>query len=80
MPDLWTAFPVELAPRLQKTVLNAGDELAIHSGGKGGIGMGSLQIAETERHQLPENIRAALEKILKKSDPGDSSTTSGPDS
>ena len=73
-------FLLNWPPEFQKTILNIGDELAIHSGGKGGLGMDSLQITEVEEVPLPEKIRAALEKILEISDIEDSSNKLGSDS
>jgi DNA-directed RNA polymerase subunit RPC12/RpoP len=48
-------------PNYKKTVLDPGDEFAIHSGGKGGIVMGETQISqdEDEAHKSPEETYLA---------------------
>ena len=60
-------------PTFKKVVLHAGDEFSIHSGGKGGLGMGSIQIHKPGEPVLPEGIIATLERILKKFDLDDPS-------
>lgn len=67
-PTCGRRFLLSMPPVYRKIILDTGDELAIHSGGKGGLGVGSLQVTEMEEVPLPEKIRAVLEKILKKSD------------
>jgi hypothetical protein len=60
-------------PKFKKTVLEAGDEFSIHSGGKGGLSMSSLEIGEPAEPELPAKIVATLEKILKNFDLDDPS-------
>jgi hypothetical protein len=40
---------MDYEPRYKKTVLEAGDEFAIHSGGKGGLRVGSIQAKPVDR-------------------------------
>ena len=54
-----------MPPNYRKIILNTGDEFAIHSGSKGGLRMGSIQIRNPEEPVLPEGIIATLERILK---------------
>jgi hypothetical protein len=61
-------------PAYRKIVLDAGDEYAIHSGGKGGLQMGSPQIGVAEESALSEEMRAALEEALKDVDLDDPSS------
>ena len=52
-------------PMFKKTVLEAGDEFSIHSGGKGGLTMSAVEVGDPQESVLPAKIVAALEKILK---------------
>lgn len=52
-------------PNYNKLVLEAGDEFAIHSGGKGGLRLGLPQVREAEEPLLSDELRAALEEVLK---------------
>ena len=52
-------------PAFKKTVLEAGDEFSIHSGGKGGLTMSAVEVGDPQESVLPAKIVAALEKILK---------------
>ena len=69
--DLWYCptcgrqFLLSYPPEYKKIILDAGDESAIHSGGMGGLSMGQLQAGDVEESELPENIRASVEKILR---------------
>jgi len=54
-----------MPPEYRKIILDAGDELAIHSGSKGGLVMGSIEVGKPEEPMLPDQIVATLEKILK---------------
>jgi DNA-directed RNA polymerase subunit RPC12/RpoP len=60
-------------PMFKKTVLETGDEFSIHSGGKGGLSMGSVEVGEPKEPVLPAKIVAALEKIVKDFDLDDPS-------
>jgi hypothetical protein len=56
-------------PKYQKIVLEPGDEYALHSGSKGGLRMGSLQISEAkDEPELSEELRAALDEVLENLD------------
>ena len=68
-------FLLNMPPEYKKTILDVGDESAIHSGSKGGLRMGSIKIGRPEEPALPAGIVAMLEKILKDfelDDPSDS--------
>jgi len=67
-------------PQYKKLILEPGDESAIHSGGKGGLTMGPLQVDDTEEPMLPDNIRFSLERILKDFDLDDQSSGFNSDS
>jgi hypothetical protein len=58
-------FMLNWPPAYKKIILNPGDELASHSGGKGGLSMGQLQTGDAGESALPEQIRSSIEKILK---------------
>jgi hypothetical protein len=62
-PTCGRRLVMEYEPAFKKTVLTAGDETAIHSGGKGGIRIGSMQAVSTDP-DLSEN-----EPIIPADDP-----------
>ena len=64
-PACGRRFMLSWPPEYKKIILNVGDELASHSGGKGGLSMGSVQISKPDEPALPEQIVLTLEKILK---------------
>ena len=64
-PRCGRRFLLNMPPAYRKIIINVGDELAIHTGSKGGLRMGSVQIVRPEEPMLPEGIITALEKILK---------------
>jgi hypothetical protein len=64
-PTCGRRFLLNWPPAYKKIVLNAGDELAGHSGGKGGLQMSQLQAGKAEESALPKQIRSSIEKILK---------------
>ena len=58
-------FLMQWPPDYRKIVLEPGDEYALHSGGKGGVRMGPLQISEAEDEPvLSDDLRAALDEAL----------------
>ena len=58
-------FLMQWPPDYRKIVLVPGDEYALHSGGKGGLRMGSVQISEAEDEpELSDELRAALDEAL----------------
>src|SRR5215207_533686 len=63
-PTCGRRFLLNWPPAYKKIVLNTGDELASHSGGKGGLQMSKLQAVEAEASALPKQIRSSIEKIL----------------
>ena len=44
-PTCGRCLLISWEPKFTKTVLEPGDEFAVHSGGKGGLGIGSIQVA-----------------------------------
>ena len=63
-------FLIQWPPNYEKVILEAGDEAAIHSGGKGGLQMQPPKIGlqdsfEQEDVTLSDELRAALEEVLK---------------
>ena len=64
-PTCGRRFMLKWPPGYQKVILNAGDESVSHSGGKGGLSMGSLQIDQPGERDLPENVISTIEEILK---------------
>jgi len=67
-PTCGRRFLMYWPPTYRKVVLEAGDEYAIHSGGKGGLSMSPPQIGEAEEPALSEEMRAALEEALEDTD------------
>jgi hypothetical protein len=61
-PTCGRRFLMQWPPAYSKVILSEGDEYAIHSGGKGGIKMGSLEV-ETNGEEIPED-EPALEPWL----------------
>ncbi len=49
-------------PRFMKTVLEPGDEIAIHSGAKGGLSLGSARLEAGNEVALKENPGTMLEE------------------
>ena len=74
-PTCGRRFLLNMPPDYKKIILNAGDESVIHSGSKGGLRMGSIQMGPPDESVLPDEIIATLEKIVKDFDPDDSSKT-----
>ncbi len=63
-PTCGRRFLMSWPPSYKKIVLEAGDEYAIHNGGKGGLRMGSLKINDGNEPILSEDLRSALEDAL----------------
>jgi len=72
-------FMLSWPPAYKKIVLDAGNELVSHSGGKGGLMMSQLHASDAEELELPNQIRSSLEKILKDFDPDEDSDELHPD-
>ena len=75
-PTCGRRFLIQWTPNYEKVILEAGDEYAIHTGGKGGLQMQSPQVdpqgsAEQEEPLLSAELRAALEEVLKDIDMND---------
>ena len=69
-PTCGRRFLMQWPPNYEKIILEAGDEIAIHTGGKGGLRLQSPQVApqdnpEPEEPEFSEELRAALEEALK---------------
>lgn len=50
-------------PRFKRTVLKAGDEFATHSGGKGGLRIGLIQVVTEDGPILQESPETLLEDV-----------------
>jgi hypothetical protein len=61
-PTCGRRFLMQWPPAYSKVVLEAGDETAIHGGGKGGIQMGSMQIHVKDESISQENDLMPLEE------------------
>jgi hypothetical protein len=72
-PTCGRRFMLTWPPEYKKIVLSAGDELASHGGGKGGLKISQIQVNEVEEPELPQQIRSALEDIVKDFDFDESS-------
>jgi hypothetical protein len=57
-------FLLSWPPAYKKIIIEAGDEYAIHNGGKGGLRMGPPQVSDSEEPVLSDELRAALEEAL----------------
>jgi len=65
-PACGRRFLLDRPPAYKKIVLEAGDEYAMHSGGKGGLRIQPPLISGgDEEPVLSDELRAALEEILK---------------
>jgi hypothetical protein len=65
-PACGRRFLLNWSPAYKKIVLEAGDEYAMHSGGKGGLRMQPPQISGgDEEPVLSDELRAELEDILR---------------
>jgi hypothetical protein len=64
-PTCGRRLRISWEPKFTKTVLEVGDDFSIHSGGKGGLSMSSIEVGEPKGPILPAKIVAALEKIVK---------------
>jgi len=67
-------------PAYKKIILDAGNELASHSGGKGGLRVGQIQKTEADDSALPSQIRSSIEKILRDLHFDDPPSEASPDS
>ena len=71
-PTCGRRFMLKWPPDYQKVILNVGDESVSHSGGKGGLSMGSLKIDQPGERELPKKVIDTIEEILKTfDDPSD---------
>ena len=62
-PECGHRFIMTWPPNYRKVVLEQGDLYAIHSGGKGGLQIGSPDVVETEDRILSDELRAALDEL-----------------
>jgi len=74
-PTCGRRFLLNMPPDYRKIILNAGDESAIHSGSKGGLKMGPIQIGGPDEPALPDQIITTLERIVKDFDIDDPANT-----
>lgn len=72
-PSCGRRFVLNWPPAYKKIVLEPGDELVSHSGGKGGLRIGQLEAGEAKELELPDQIRSSIEKILEDLDVDDPS-------
>ena len=52
-PTCGRRFVMQWPPKYKRIILNSGDEYAAHSGGKGGLKMGGVQIQPSEESAPP---------------------------
>ena len=52
---------MDYGPKVKKTVLKTGDEYAVHSGGKGGLRMGSMQITSADDNVSQEEPTISID-------------------
>ncbi|MCB0191009.1 MAG: hypothetical protein KDJ65_03620 [Anaerolineae bacterium] len=67
-PTCGRRFLLTWPPDYEKVILNAGDELAIHNGSKGGVRMHRPEMREVEEPVLSEDVRRELELLLEEID------------
>lgn len=73
-PTCGRRFVLQWPPAYKKIVLEAGDEFALHTCGKGGLQLRSPELSESHEEQgegdeeeepvLSDELRAALEEVL----------------
>jgi hypothetical protein len=77
-PTCGRRFIVKWLPEYEKIDLEVGDQYALHSGSKGGLRIGSLQISqEDDAPAVSDELRAALEEALKDVDLDDWASAAG---
>ena len=67
-PACGRRFLMQWPPAYKRIIMEAGDEVALHSGGKGGVRLGPLQINlrdDEEEIPVPDELREAIEDALK---------------
>jgi hypothetical protein len=60
-PTCGRRFIVNWEPKFKRTILETGDEYAVHSGGKGGLQLGSMQITPVNDSIAEEEPAPAVE-------------------
>jgi hypothetical protein len=65
-PACGRRFLMQWPPKYKKIVMAAGDEYAIHSGGKGGLQISSVQMSQEQEDEpiVSDELRAAIEEAL----------------
>ena len=64
-PTCGRRFLMTWPPNYKKVILEAGDEYAIHNGGKGGLQLQAAQIEDTVNEpELSKDLREALSEVL----------------
>jgi len=76
-PTCGRRFLMHWPPEYRRVILESGDEYAIHSGGTGGLSVSPPSVAEAEKPELSEELRAVLEDALKDVDFDDPAGDSG---
>jgi hypothetical protein len=70
-PSCGRRFLMQWPPVYKRIIMEAGDECAPHSGAKGGIRMGPIQVNsnhDEEETTVPDELRDAIEDALKNVD------------
>lgn len=62
---------VQWAPAFKRTVLEIGDDTAVHNGSKGGLKMGQSTTTQPEPQIISDELRDLIEDALKDIDFGD---------
>jgi len=70
-PTCGRRFLMQWPPAYKKIVLEPGDEQVSHSGGKGGLRIGSINVTQAEEDQLSEESLRIWKKALEKIDMDD---------
>ena len=63
-PTCGRRFLMQYPPNYKRIVLEVGDEYAMHSGGKGGLQMGPVNLSQDEDHELSDELRSALNEAM----------------
>lgn len=60
-PSCGRRLLMDYGPKFKKTILEAGDEYAVHSGAKGGLQMGSIQVVPVSDPPAAEESIVSIE-------------------
>ncbi len=67
-PTCSRRFLIQWEPQFKRIIIESGDEYAAHSGGTGGLQMGSPHIDYEDEPVLSEELRSALNEALESID------------